>query len=83
MGYSAICTSLLIHLVYHPKVCITFVFYFLLGYYNGLKEIKGKAYAKFVGGGGGGGGKQGDVQTAKVNSPSVMFMFLENPAYLD
>ena len=36
---------------------------------------------------GGGGAKKGDVEMAKVNSLSVMFiepsMFLENPAYFD
>ena len=39
------------------------------------------------GGGGGEGRKQGDVQMAKMNSLSAMFikpsMFLENPAYFD
>ena len=54
-----------------------------------LREIKGTAYAKHVkwGGGGGGGAKKGDVEMAKVNSLSVMFiepsMFLENPACFD
>ena len=52
-----------------------------------LREIKGTAYAKHVKWGGEGGAKKGDVEMAKVNSLSVMFiepsMFLENPACFD
>ena len=70
-----------------PQILHNLCFYFPLGMTKALREIKGTAYAKHVKWGGEGGAKKGDVEMAKVNSLSVMFiepsMFLENPACFD